>query len=111
MNTFLQKARRKPRSFDNLVDDIENWAVTQRDKGVDSKAGNGATAAVAADDGSEQKAQPSSNNALFNGRQRKQSTGCCDICGGMHRTQECHQLLNVNVDAQLFLFAVGAPVS
>ena len=83
-----------PFSFDNLVNMIETWAVNQRNKGVESKPP--AVAAVATGE------NPSSyNDALTNGKQKVQSTCRCNVCSGMHPTEECNQLLSIDVDARV----------
>ena len=75
---------------------IETWAVIQRNKGANQKAAS--VAAVA----TEEKEAPSSyGDALTNGKQKTQSTDRCNVCSGMHATEECHQLLQLEVDARV----------
>ena len=83
-------------SFDNLVNMIETWAVIQRNKGVSCK-----TASVAAVATTEKEAPSSYEDALTNGKQKMQSTDRCNVCSGMHPTEECHQLLELEVDARV----------
>ena len=83
-----------PFSFDNLVNMIETWAVIQRNKGVESKPA--AVAAVATGE------NPSTyNDVVTNGKQKLQSTDKCNVCSGMHPTEECNQLLSLDVDARV----------
>ena len=89
-------ARGRGLSYDDLVEMIENWAVVNRSVGVEVKSA--AVAAVTADD---QPAPNSYNAALVSGAPKMQSTERCNVCGGMHKTEECHLLLNVEVDARV----------
>jgi len=75
---------------------IETWAVVQRNKGASCK-----TASVAAVATTEKEAPSSYEEALINGKQKVQSTDRCNVCSGMHQTEECHQLLELEVDARV----------
>ena len=67
-------------SFDHLVDMIETWAIIQRSKGVERES---AAVVVAAACGN---------------KTRASLTECCNVCNDNHATEECHQLLVLDVD-------------
>ena len=89
-------ARGRGLSYDDLVEMIENWAVVNRSVGTEAKSA--AVAAVTVDD---QPAPNSYNDALVSGKPKMQSTERCNVCSGMHKMEECHLLLNVEVDARV----------
>ena len=81
--------------YDDLVEMIENWAIVNRNVGEVKSA---AVAAVTAED---QPAPNSYNDALINGKPKMQSTERCNVCSGMHKTEECNHLLSIEVDARV----------
>ena len=78
-----------PFSFDNLVNMVETWAIIQRIKGVEERP------VVTT---CKSQAPTSFNNVLTSGEQRQQLTERCNVCSGTHATEECYQLLALEVD-------------
>ena len=44
---------------------------------------------------------PSYINALKEAPLKEQSTDCCNICGGMHKTETCHTFISKDVDGRV----------
>ena len=76
-------------SFDNVVNMVETWAIIQRSKGVEK---------IPVATTCNSRALTSHNDAPTSGEQKPQSTGRCNICSSTQATEECHQLLTLEVD-------------
>ena len=93
-----------PMKFDDLLVRIQRWMTVLNNKGMAHKKPTSKIAAVTSQTSSNTTKQTYASR-LVNSQPKQQSTAKCNICGSVHATEECNQLVNIDVDARMNLLS------
>ena len=93
-----------PMKFDDLLIHIQRWMTVLNNKGKVQKRPTSKTNATSSQLSSVP-AKLTYANRLINSQPKQQSTERCNICGSIHATEDCHQLVNVDVEARMNLLS------
>ena len=109
-NCFWQKDEEKmrttgsPMKFDDLLVQIQRWMTVLNNKGMAHKKPTSKIAAISYQNSSAP-TKASCANRVAHSPPKEQSTERCNICGSIHATEDCHQLVNVDVEARMNLLS------
>ena len=109
-DSFWEKDEEKLRTtgsamkFDDLLVRIQRWMTVLNNKGMAHKKPTTKIAAVASQASSNSTKQTYASR-LVNSPPKQQSTERCNICGSIHATEDCNQLVNIDVDARMNLLS------
>ena len=88
-----------PMKFDDLLIHIQRWMTVLNNKGKVHKRPTSKTNATSSQT-SPVPAKPTYANRLINSQPKQQSTERCNICGSIHATEDCHQLVNSDLESR-----------
>ena len=88
-----------PMKFDDLLIHIQRWMTVLNNKGKAHKRPTSKTTAISPQTSSAP-AKPTYANRLVNSQPKQQSTERCNICGSIHATEDCHQLVSSDVESR-----------
>ena len=93
-----------PMNFDDLLVQIQRWMTVLNNKGMAHKKPTSKIAAVSSQ-ASSAPAKSTYASRVANSPPKQQSTERCNICASVHATEECLQLVNVDVEARMNLLS------
>ena len=88
-----------PMKFDDLLIHIQRWMTVLNNKGKVHKRPTSKTNATSSQISSVP-AKPTYANRLVNSQPQQQSTERCYICGSIHATEDCHHLVNSDLESR-----------
>ena len=109
-NSFWKKDEEKmrttgsPMKFNDLLVLIQRWMTVLNNKGMAHKRPTSKIAAVSSHTSSNP-AKSTYASRLINSPPKQQSTERCNICSSIHATEDCLQLVNVDVEARMNLLS------
>ena len=109
-NSFWKKDEEKmrttgsPMSFDDLLVQIQRWMTVLNNKGMAHKKPASKIAAISSQ-ASSQATKQTYANRVIESPPKQQPTDRCNICSSIHKTQDCIQLTNVNIEARMNLLS------
>ena len=88
-----------PMKFDDLLIQIQRRMTVLNNKGMAHKRPKPKTNAISSQTSSAP-ANPTYANRLISSQQKQQSTERCNICGSIHVTEDCHRLVNSDLESR-----------
>ena len=93
----MMRTTGKPMKFNDLLVHVQRWMTVLKNKGMAHKRPSSGTNAISA---SSVPAKPTYANRLISSRPKQQPTERCNICGSIHATEVCHQLVNNDLESR-----------